>query len=217
MTDVVIVSAARTAVGKFGGALAKVPAVELGAIAIGAAMERAGVAPGQISEVMMGHVLTAGLGQNPARQAAIKAGLAYEVPAMTVNMVCGSGLRAVMLAADSILSGNSGDCGGGRTGEYECRAPCAARIAGRFPDGRSQTDRQHDRGRVVGCVQPISHGDHGGECGQAIRHQPRGAGCIGGDFTEPGRSRTASGSVQGGDCSGTDSAAQGRAGDVRRG
>lgn len=108
MTDVVIVSAARTAVGKFGGALAKVPAVELGAIAIGAAMERAGVAPGQISEVMMGHVLTAGLGQNPARQAAIKAGLAYEVPAMTVNMVCGSGLRAVMLAADSILSGNSG-------------------------------------------------------------------------------------------------------------
>jgi acetyl-CoA C-acetyltransferase len=107
MTDVVIVSAARTAVGKFGGSLAKVAAVELGAIAIGAAMERASVTPGQISEVIMGHVLTAGLGQNPARQAAIKAGLPYEVPAMTVNMVCGSGLRAVMLAADAIVSGNS--------------------------------------------------------------------------------------------------------------
>ena len=108
MTDVVIVSAARTAVGKFGGALAKVPAVELGAIAMGAAMERAGVTPAQISEVIMGHVLTAGLGQNPARQAAIKAGLPYEIPAMTINMVCGSGLRAVMLAANAIISGDSG-------------------------------------------------------------------------------------------------------------
>jgi acetyl-CoA C-acetyltransferase len=74
---------------------------------IQAAIERAGVAPEQISEVIMGHVLTAGLGQNPARQASLKAGLPYEVPAMTVNMVCGSGLRAVMLAADAISSGNS--------------------------------------------------------------------------------------------------------------
>jgi acetyl-CoA C-acetyltransferase len=107
MTEIVIVSAARTAVGKFGGSLAKIPAVDLGGIVIREAIERAGVAPEQISEVMMGHVLTAGLGQNPARQASLKAGLPYEVPAMTVNMVCGSGLRAVMLAADAISSGNS--------------------------------------------------------------------------------------------------------------
>jgi acetyl-CoA C-acetyltransferase len=107
MTEIVIVSAARTAVGKFCGSLAKIPAVDLGGIVIQAAIERAGVAPEQISEVIMGHVLTAGLGQNPARQASLKAGLPYEVPAMTVNMVCGSGLRAVMLAADAISSGNS--------------------------------------------------------------------------------------------------------------
>lgn len=107
MTDVVIVSAARTAVGKFGGSLAKIPAAELGGIAIRAAMERAGVTPAQISEVIMGHVLTAGLGQNPARQAAIRAGLPYEVPSMTINMVCGSGLRAVMLAAEAIISGDA--------------------------------------------------------------------------------------------------------------
>jgi acetyl-CoA C-acetyltransferase len=107
MTEIVIVSAARTAVGKFCGSLAKIPAVDLGGIVIRAAIERAGVAPAQISEVMMGNVLTAGLGQNPARQASLKAGLPYEVPAMTLNMVCGSGLRAVMLAADAISSGNS--------------------------------------------------------------------------------------------------------------
>jgi len=107
MTEIVIVSAARTAVGKFCGSLAKIPAVDLGGIVIQAAIERAGVAPEQISEVIMGHVLTAGLGQNPARQASLKAGLPYEVPAMTVNMVCGSGLRAVMLAADAIIAGDS--------------------------------------------------------------------------------------------------------------
>jgi acetyl-CoA C-acetyltransferase len=107
MTEIVIVSAARTAVGKFGGSLAKIPAADLGGIVIRAAMERAGVAPTQISEVIMGNVLTAGLGQNPARQASIKAGLPYEVPAMTINMVCGSGLRAVMMAANAIISGDS--------------------------------------------------------------------------------------------------------------
>lgn len=107
MTDVVIVSAARTAVGKFGGSLAKIPAPELGAIAIKAALERAGVKPEQVSEVIMGQVLTAGSGQNPARQAAIKAGLPHMVPAMTINKVCGSGLKAVMLAANAIVAGEA--------------------------------------------------------------------------------------------------------------
>jgi acetyl-CoA C-acetyltransferase len=107
MTEIVIVSAARTAVGKFGGTLAKISGPELGAIAIRGALERAKVEPAQVSQVIMGEVLCAGLGQNPARQAAIKAGIPYEVPAMTINMVCGSGLRAVMLAANAVISGES--------------------------------------------------------------------------------------------------------------
>ncbi len=106
MKEVVIVSAARTAVGKFGGSLAKIRP-ELGAIVIRAALERAKVEPSQVSEVIMGEVLCAGLGQNPARQAGIKAGLPYEVPAITINVVCGSGLKAVMLAADAIIAGDS--------------------------------------------------------------------------------------------------------------
>ena len=107
MTEIVIVSAARTAVGKFGGTLAKISGPELGAVAIRGALERAKVEASQVSQVIMGEVLCAGLGQNPARQAAIKAGLPYEIPAMTINMVCGSGLRAVMLGADAITSGDS--------------------------------------------------------------------------------------------------------------
>ncbi|WP_321893084.1 acetyl-CoA C-acetyltransferase [Burkholderia cenocepacia] len=107
MTDVVIVSAARTAVGKFGGSLAKIAAPELGATVIRAALERAGVKPEQVSEVIMGQVLTAGSGQNPARQSLIKAGLPNAVPGMTINKVCGSGLKAVMLAANAIVAGDA--------------------------------------------------------------------------------------------------------------
>ena len=107
MTDIVIVSATRTAVGKFGGSLAKISAPDLGAIAIRSALERAHVEPAQVSEVIMGEVLTAGLGQNPARQASIKAGLPHEISAMTINKVCGSGLQSVMLAANAIIAGDS--------------------------------------------------------------------------------------------------------------
>jgi acetyl-CoA C-acetyltransferase len=107
MTDVVIVSAARTAVGKFGGSLAKISAPELGATVIRAILERAGVKPEQVSEVIMGQVLAAGSGQNPARQSLIKAGLPSAVPAMTINKVCGSGLKAVMLAANAVIAGDA--------------------------------------------------------------------------------------------------------------
>ncbi|MGT0245937.1 acetyl-CoA C-acetyltransferase [Burkholderia pyrrocinia] len=107
MTDVVIVSAARTAVGKFGGSLAKIAAPELGATVIRAVLERAGVKPEQVSEVIMGQVLTAGSGQNPARQSLIKAGLPAAVPGMTINKVCGSGLKAVMLAVNAIVAGDA--------------------------------------------------------------------------------------------------------------
>lgn len=105
--EIVIASAVRTAIGSFQGTLANVSATQLGAIVLEAALERAGVAKEAVDEVIMGNVLQAGLGQNPARQAAIKAGLPQEVPAMTINKVCGSGLKAVHLAVQSILSGDA--------------------------------------------------------------------------------------------------------------
>ena len=107
MTDIVIVAAARTAVGKFGGSLAKVAAPELGATVIKALLERSGLSGEQIGEVILGQVLTAGSGQNPARQSIIKAGLPQGVPGLTINKVCGSGLKAVMLAAQAIRDGDS--------------------------------------------------------------------------------------------------------------
>ena len=105
--DIVIVAAARTAVGKFGGALAKTPAPELGATVIKALLERAKLSGDQISEVILGQVLTAGSGQNPARQSIIRAGLPATVPGYTINKVCGSGLKAVMLGAQAIRDGDS--------------------------------------------------------------------------------------------------------------
>jgi len=107
MKEVVIVSAVRTPIGSFGGALGQIPAVELGALVIKEAMRRAGIAPEQVDEVIMGNVLQAGLGQNPARQAAIKAGIPQEVPSWTLNKLCGSGLKSVESAAQAIMSGDA--------------------------------------------------------------------------------------------------------------
>ncbi|MBQ54614.1 MULTISPECIES: acetyl-CoA C-acetyltransferase [Pseudomonas] len=107
MQDVVIVAATRTAVGSFQGALAQVPAVELGAVVIRALLEQTGIDGADVDEVIMGQVLTAGAGQNPARQAAIKAGLPNAVPALTLNKVCGSGLKALHLGAQAIRCGDA--------------------------------------------------------------------------------------------------------------
>ena len=107
MQDIVIVAAARTAVGKFGGSLAGVAATDLGATVVKALLEKTGVKPEQVGEVIMGQVLAAGVGQNPARQTALTAGLPKEVPGLTINAVCGSGLKAVMLAAQSVAAGDS--------------------------------------------------------------------------------------------------------------
>ncbi|MGB9990295.1 acetyl-CoA C-acetyltransferase [Massilia sp. SM-13] len=107
MDDVVIVAAARTAVGKFGGSLAKIPASELGAHVIKGLIAQTGIDPNLINEAILGQVLTAGVGQNPARQAVIKAGLPNTIPAYTINKVCGSGLKATHLAAQAIKCGDA--------------------------------------------------------------------------------------------------------------
>jgi acetyl-CoA C-acetyltransferase len=107
MTEVVIVAAGRTAIGKFGGSLAKISAPDLGAHVIKGLLEATGVKGEQVSEVILGQVLTAGSGQNPARQSVIKAGLPHGVPALTINKVCGSGLKAVMLGAQAIACGDA--------------------------------------------------------------------------------------------------------------
>jgi acetyl-CoA C-acetyltransferase len=107
MDEIYIVGAARTPIGKFGGTLAKTPASELGAAVIKDVLKRAGVKADLVSEVILGQVLTAGVGQNPARQAAMKAGIPYMVPSMTINKVCGSGLQAAMLGAQAIANGDS--------------------------------------------------------------------------------------------------------------
>jgi acetyl-CoA C-acetyltransferase len=107
MSEVVIVAAGRTAVGKFGGSLAKIAASELGAHVIKGLLAKTGLKPEQVDEVILGQVLTAGVGQNPARQAVIRAGLPDMVPGMTINMVCGSGLKAIHLAAQAIKSGDA--------------------------------------------------------------------------------------------------------------
>jgi acetyl-CoA C-acetyltransferase len=107
MTDVVIVAAARTAVGSFNGSVAKMPAADLGAHVIRHLLAKSGIKPDQVSEVILGQVLTGGAGQNPARQALIKAGLPDMIPAMTINKVCGSGLKATHLAAQAIKAGDA--------------------------------------------------------------------------------------------------------------
>ena len=107
MEQAVIVSAVRTPVGSYGKSLAGIPAVELGVVALQAAMQQTGLEPAQIDEVILGNVLQAGLGQNPARQVAIKAGLPQEVPAFTINKVCASGLKSVFLAAQAVMLGDA--------------------------------------------------------------------------------------------------------------
>lgn len=138
MREVVIASAVRTAIGTFGGSLKDIPAVDLGALVIKEAVNRAGIKPELVNEVVMGNVIQAGLGQNVARQSAVKAGLPIEIPAMTINMVCGSGLRSVALAAQMI---KAGDCDVVVAGGMEnmSRAPYAletTRWGQRMGDGK---------------------------------------------------------------------------------
>ena len=133
--DIVIVSAARTPVGSFNGTLSSVPAHTLGEVAIRAALERAHVAAADVDEVIMGQVLTAGEGQNPARQAAVAAGIPIEATAWGVNQVCGSGLRAVALGAQQIKTGDADIIvAGGQENMSLC--PACRAFAERPEDGR---------------------------------------------------------------------------------
>ncbi|RME27199.1 MAG: acetyl-CoA C-acetyltransferase [Deltaproteobacteria bacterium] len=156
--EVVIVSAARTAIGSFGKSLAPVPVVELGKVAVGEAIKRAGLDPARIDQCILGCVLQAGQGQNVARQVALGAGIPKEKPAMTINMVCGSGLRAVMLAAQAIMSGES-SCVVAGGAENMSRAPYAiekARWGARMGDGQIVDLMIHDG------LWEIFHGYHMG-------------------------------------------------------
>src|SRR5438552_273884 len=107
MADAFLLSAVRTPIGKYLGGLAEVPATQLGAIVVAEAMRRAGVSPERVEEIILGNVIQAGMGQNPARQSALKAGLPDTIAAFTINKVCGSGLKAVMLAAQAIRAGDA--------------------------------------------------------------------------------------------------------------
>ena len=160
MRDLYVVNCCRTAIGSFGGALKNTPAADLGAIVVKEALNRAGVKPEQVDEVMFGCILTAAQGQNVARQASIKAGIPYSVPAYTVGMVCGSGMKSVIEGARSILAGDADVvvCGGT---ENMSAAPYAVPTEPlRRPDGRHPDDRHHDQGRPVGRLQQLSHGHH---------------------------------------------------------
>ena len=124
MKEVVIVGAARTPVGRFGGGLKDISAVQLGVIAVKEALKRASVPPEKVEEVILGNVLQAGQGQNPARQVVIHSGIPKEVPATTINMVCASGLKSVMMAAQTILVGRCRYCCGRRHGKHESGPLC---------------------------------------------------------------------------------------------
>jgi acetyl-CoA C-acetyltransferase len=200
MEDIVIVSAVRTAVGKFGGSLAKIPATELGAIVIKEALARAKVDPAQVSEVIMGQVLTAGAGQNPARQALLKAGLPKEVPGLTINAVCGSGLKAVMLAAQAVAWGDAEIVvAGGQENMSAAPHVLPNGLARRPAHGRLEAAGHDDRRRPVGRLQPVPHGRDGRERRQGTGHRPRRAGRAGAGQPAEGRRRAGSRQVQGRD------------------
>ncbi len=163
MSKVVIVSAARTPVGAFNGALASLPAHALGTIAIQAAIERAGIGAGEVEEVVLGHVLQAGAGQGPARQAAMNAGIPVESPAWSLNQLCGSGLRAVALGAQQILEGDAGIViAGGQ--ESMSQAPHAANLR----NGQKMGDLAFIDTMIKDGLWDAFHGYHMGQTAENI-------------------------------------------------
>ena len=184
--DIVIVGAARTAVGSFNGAFANTPAHDLGAVAIKEALKRAKVEPGEVDEVILGQILTAGQGQNPARQAAMAAGVPQEKTAWGLNQLCGSGLRTVAIGMQQIANGDADII---VAGGQESMSHGAARRphARRHQDGRLQARRHDAEGRPARRLQRLPHGQHGRERRPALAAHPRGAGRVRGRLAEQGR------------------------------
>ena len=174
MSDVIIAGAARTPVGSFNGALAGVSAHYLGEIVIRELLARSGVAPEEVSEVILGQVLTAAQGQNPARQASINAGLPVATTAYGINQVCGSGLRAAALGFQAIRNGDSTIViAGGQESMSQSAHAMHLRSGTRMGDAQMI---YHDPRRLVGRLQRLSHGHHGRERRREVPDHPRGAG-----------------------------------------
>jgi acetyl-CoA C-acetyltransferase len=167
-TDIVIVSAARTAVGSFNGSFADQSAHKLGATAIKAALDRARIAGGEVDEVIFGHVLTAGAGQNTARQAAMAAGIPDSATALVINQVCGSGLRTVAMGMQAIANGDASIIVAGGQ-ESMSMSPHSAHMRA----GTKMGDV-----KFVGCLPRLSHGQHGRKRGRQVADHTRGAGCV---------------------------------------
>ena len=175
MKEVYVVNCCRTAVGSFGGSLKDTPAADMGALVVKEALVRAGIAPEKVDEVMFGCILTAGLGQNPARQVGVKAGLPYEVPAYTVGMVCGSGMKSVIEGARAIMSGDAeivvaGGCENMSAAPY---AIPAARWGARMGDNKMVDTMIKDG---LWDAYNNYHGHHRREHLRRVGHLPRGAG-----------------------------------------
>ena len=201
MDDIVIVSAARTPVGSFSGALGTLSAHELGTVALRAAFERAGVEAADVDEVILGQVLAAGEGQNPARQAARAAGLPDAKTAFGINQVCGSGLRAVALAAQQIRTGESAIVAAGGMESMSTVAALGLSARG-TEDGRRRVHRHDAEGRAVGRVPRLPHGQHGRERRQQVPDHPRAAGPVRTRLAAEGECRAEGRPLQGRDRAG---------------
>ena len=207
--DIVIVSAARTPVGAFNGAFATMPAHDLGKIAIGEALKRAGVEGKEVSEVILGQILTAGQGQNPARQASIKAGVPVESPAWGVNQLCGSGLRAVALGFQAILNG---DCdivvAGGQ--ESMSMAPHCAYLRSGVKMGNFEMVDTMIKDGLWDAFNGYHMGTTAENVAPPVADHPRPAGRVRGRLAEQGRGRAEGRPVQGRDRAGDGQDPQGR-------
>ncbi len=183
MTNVVIASAARTAVGTFGGGFADVPAHDLGSKVLEAVVERAGIDKAEVSETILGQVLTAGQGQNPARQAHINAGLPIESAAWGINQVCGSGLRAVALGCQHIQLGDAKIIAAGGQ-ENMSMAPHVQNLRKPHKMGDLKFIDSMIKRRALGRVQRLPHGQYGRERRREMADQPRAAGRVRGEVAQ---------------------------------
>ena len=169
MREAVILAACRTAIGKFQGSLSPFSAVELGAFVVREVVRRAGIEASQVDEIIMGNVVSAGLGQNPARQAGLKGGLSNHVAAMTINKVCGSGLKAVALAAQAIQTDNAEIVVAGGM-ESMTNAPyLLPQLRQGLRLGHGKGAGRDDSGRPLGRLRRLSHGHDGGTGGGKIQ------------------------------------------------